>query len=265
MVAVLGIAYDDASSYLKGAASAPAAIRHVEKEGSSNLFAENGIEVRNGLTYEDLGDVHFHQEDPLSVVNAIRDRVTSILAGRQKILAFGGDHSISFPVVDAVSSKYSNLHILHFDAHADLYDMYDDSPYSHACPFARIMESGKIASLTQVGIRTLEPHQTEQAKRFGVRQIEMKSFSMDFITDLEGPLYISFDMDALDPAFAPGVSHFEPGGLSTRDVISIIQKINVPIFGADIVEYNPARDFHNMTAMVAYKIFKELIAAMSSH
>ncbi len=262
MIAVLGIPYDDASSYLKGPALAPAAIRQMQKEGASNLYAENGSEIRNGLSYADQGDVHFHQEDPDSIFQSIKERVSAILKTNEKILSFGGDHSITYPVIDAIREKYNDLHILHFDAHADLYDRYDDSQFSHACPFARIMESSGIASLTQVGIRTLEPHQIVQAKRFGVRQIQMNSFSTDFLAELKGPLYISFDMDALDPAFAPGVSHYEPGGLSTREVIHMIQQINVPVIGADIVEYNPVRDSHHMTAMVAYKIFKELVAKM---
>lgn len=264
MIAVLGIPYDDASSYLKGPALAPSAIRQMESEGSSNQLSENGTAIRSDHAYTDLGDVHFKQRDPQSIFETIRDHVATALTTNEKILVFGGDHSVSYPVVDAVRQKYSNLHILHFDAHADLYDIFDDNPYSHACPFARIMESGRIASLTQVGIRTLDHHQREQAKRFGVRQIEMKTFSTDYIKDLKGPLYISLDLDVLDPAHAPGLSHYEPGGVTTRDLISMIQQITVPVIGADIVEYNPVRDINHMTAMVAYKLFKELIAKMIS-
>ena len=112
------------------------------------------------------------------------------------------------------------------DAHADLYDNFDDNPYSHASPFARLMESGKINSLTQVGIRTFNTHQREQAEKFGVRVIEMKDFGFSFIKDLQAPLYISLDMDVLDPAFAPGISHHEPGGMTTRDLLKIIQSIS---------------------------------------
>ena len=90
----------------------------------------------------------------------------------------------------------------------------------------------------------------------------MKHFHFDFLKSLQTPLYISVDLDVLDPAFAPGVSHHEPGGLTTRELIHMLQNIPVPIVGADIVEYNPTRDSNNMTAMVAYKVFKELAAAM---
>jgi arginase family enzyme len=90
----------------------------------------------------------------------------------------------------------------------------------------------------------------------------MKYFNTDFIIKLKSPLYISIDLDVLDPAFAPGISHHEPGGMTTRELINIIQKIEVNIIGADIVEYNPIRDVNNMTAMVGYKILKELISKM---
>jgi len=90
----------------------------------------------------------------------------------------------------------------------------------------------------------------------------MKDFNTDFISSLQAPLYVSLDIDVLDPAFAPGISHHEPGGMSTRQLIEIIQQIKVPIVGADIVELNPKRDINNMTAMVAYKLFKELASKM---
>ena len=114
----------------------------------------------------------------------------------------------------------------------------------------------------QVGIRTLNPHQREQAARFGVEVIEMKNWQPDTNLHLEGPAYLSIDMDCLDPAFAPGVSHHEPGGFTTRDVISIIQGLNVPVVGADLVEFNPARDPSGITAAVAAKLTKELLAVL---
>ena len=90
----------------------------------------------------------------------------------------------------------------------------------------------------------------------------MKDFNYHFLQTLQSPLYISLDLDVLDPAFAPGLSHHEPGGMTTRELIKVIQSIPVTIVGADIVEYNPSRDINNMTAMVAYKLFKELASKM---
>ena len=262
MIKCIGIPYDQNSSFLKGPAYAPERIRLMEREGSANIYAENGLAVEKGVVYEDEGDIVFDSLNPADAFQTIRGRIAALLAGGDKVLSIGGDHSVSWPVVDAFTDRYPGLHVLHIDAHGDLYENFDNNPYSHASPFARIMEAGKVASLTQVGIRTLSTHQREQARRYGVRIVEMNRFNFDFIADLKGPLYISFDMDALDPAFAPGVSHHEPGGMSTRDALRIIQSVEAPIVGADLVEYNPMRDINHVTAMTGYKLMKELIARM---
>jgi arginase len=262
MLKVIGIPYDSNSSFLKGPSLAPNRIRLMEKEGSANAFAENGVEILNNINYEDIGDIYFESTNAEKAFNTIKAKIGSLIVDKTKVVSIGGDHSVSYPIISAFADKYAGLNILHFDAHSDLYDNFDDNPYSHASPFARIMEGGKIKSLTQVGIRTLNTHQREQAEKFGVKMIEMKDFSFDFIQYLKSPLYISLDLDVLDPAFAPGISHHEPGGMSTRELLKIIQNLNVNIVGADIVEYNPIRDINNMTAMVGYKMLKELIAKM---
>ena len=146
------------------------------------------------------------------------------------------------------------------DAHPDLYDSLLDNKYSHASPFARLMESGKIKKLIQVGIRTLNKHQREQAERFDVEIHEMRDLSRVDKINFEGPVFCSVDLDALDPAFAPGVSHFEPGGMSTRYLLDLLRTFKGDLVGADIVEFNPRRDFHDLTAMVGAKILKELIS-----
>ena len=262
MISVLGIPFDANSSFLRGAALAPARIRLMDSEGSANAFSELGSEIKAGHSYHDLGDLKFESADPAKAFDIIKSAIAKELASNRKVLSLGGDHSVSYPIIDAYSEHYPNLHVLHLDAHTDLYDNFENNPYSHASPFARLLENGKVQSLTQVGIRTLTNHQRDQAKRFQVKIIEMKDFNFDFINHLQGPVYISLDLDVLDPAFAPGVSHHEPGGLSTRQLLQLLQNIKVPVVGADIVEYNPTRDVHNMTAMVAYKLLKELIAIM---
>ena len=105
-------------------------------------------------------------------------------------------------------------------------------------------------------------HQDEQARRFGVEVIDMKHIAAVKKLSFDGPVYISLDMDCLDPAFAPGVSHHEPGGMSTRELLEIIQNLEGDIVGADIVEFNPDRDINGMTGMVAGKLLKELIAGI---
>jgi len=124
------------------------------------------------------------------------------------------------------------------------------------------MEAGLARRLVQVGIRTLNAQQKAQAEKFGVEIIQMAEWQPGMALNLTGPLYLSLDLDGLDPAFAPGVSHHEPGGLTTREVINLIQTIDVPLVGADIVELNPVRDVVGMTTAVAAKLLKEIVVKL---
>jgi agmatinase len=175
-------------------------------------------------------------------------------------IAMGGDHSVTYPVVRALAQRFGPLQILHFDAHPDLYDDFQGNRRSHASPFARIMEDRLASRLVQVGIRTLNRHQREQAGRFGVEIVPMRGFEASRVPVLAAPLYVSIDLDGLDPAYAPGVSHHEPGGLSVRDVLSVLERQQADLVGADVVELNPDRDIHDMTAVVAAKLVRELAA-----
>lgn len=254
-IALQGICYDAGSSYLRGPAQAPPLIRSAYCSPSSNFYAEDGLEVHPGI-FRDSED--HSMTDYLSIEAITRQT----LGNKMPLISLGGDHSISYPILKAIHSIYGPLQLLHIDAHADLYEEFDGNPYSHACPFARIMEDGLASKLVQLGIRTLNRHQQEQADRYGVEQYgagELPSFSE---LGLSGPLYISLDLDALDPAYAPGVSHMEPGGFSSRQIINLLQQVDAPVVGADLVEYNPERDINGMTAMVAAKLFKELAAAI---
>jgi arginase len=259
-VTVLGMPYDENSSFMHGPASAPARIREVLNAGSANLCSESEIDLSIEPRFHDLGDLDLLSGTTL--FEQIEKAITDLLEREVYVLSLGGDHSITYPVLKAYGKKHKKLDILHLDAHPDLYDEFEDNRFSNACPFARIMEENLALRLVQIGIRTMNPHQRAQAERFGVEVIEMKKWHPDIPLDFEGPVYLSLDMDALDPAFAPGVSHHEPGGLSTRDVLQIIQGIRAPIVGADIVEFNPKRDPSGITAMAAAKFLKEIAARM---
>jgi len=262
MIKLLGIPFDANSSFLRGPAKGPEVIRQMHKQGASNPSSEFGSVLDFSGKIHDVGDLYFDSEDPQSAFGTIVNQVSLLIADGAKLITLGGDHSITYPIIQAFSGRYNSLHILHFDAHSDLYHSFDNNFYSHASPFARIMEEKLVASLIQVGLRTLCTHQRHQVAKYSIKTIEMKDFQTGFINDLEGPLYLSIDLDVLDPAFAPGVSHHEPGGLSSRELLTCLQKITVPIVGADIVEYNPDRDINLQTAMVAYKVLKEVCAIM---
>ena len=143
-----------------------------------------------------------------------------------------------------------------------MYDEFEGNRLSHACPFARIMESGLAKRLVQVGIRAMNGLQREQAREFGVEIAEIRGVPAYEKLKAAGPVYVSFDMDTLDPAFAPGVSHREPGGMSVREAVAHLHAIEGEIVGADVVEYNPVRDLGDMTATVAAKIVKEILGQM---
>jgi agmatinase len=260
MVAILGVPLDENSSFMRGPALAPPRIREVLHAGSMNLCTENGMDLGLEARVKDLGDLAL--DGGLLALKQIESAVMGLVERDARVLSLGGDHSVTYPIVRAYAQHGPQLSILHFDAHPDLYAEYEGNRYSNACPFARIMEEKLATRLVQVGIRTMNPHQQSQAKRFGVEVIDMRQWQSGLRPDLEGPVYLSLDMDALDPAFAPGVSHHEPGGLSTREVIQLIQNLTVPVVGADIVEFNPGRDPLGITAMAAAKLLKEIAACM---
>ena len=258
-VAIIGIPWDENSSFMRGPAEAPPLIRAAFASESANLWSETGIDF-GATPIFDAGDV-----EPLSVaptISRIAESIEALLDQDYRPIALGGDHAITYPAVKAFAKKYPRLSILHFDAHPDIYEEFQGNRYSHACPFARIMEEGLVERLVQVGIRTATGHQREQIARFGVEVVEMKDFRDDLRLEFDTPVYISFDIDGLDPAFAPGVSHREPGGLSTRQALNVIQRLNAPIAGADIVEFNPRMDSTGMTAIVCAKLLKEIAARM---
>ena len=257
-VRLIGLPTDSHSSFLRGAAAAPAAIRAALSSDHSNMAAENGLELGIDLPFEDGGDLPL-DEGP-GDVERIRSAVAAAARAGAMPLCLGGDHMVSYPAVAGVAAVHGPVNILHFDAHPDIYEDFGGDPLSHASPFARILERGLAKRLVQVGIRTLNRHCRAQVERYGVELVEMRDFAPGAVPIPEGPLYVSVDLDALDPAFALGVSHHEPGGLSVRELMAVLHRVSGPVVGADLVEYNPSRDVGGVTATVASKLVKELAA-----
>ncbi len=263
---LLGLPYDASSSFLRGPAAAPPLIREQLWSAATNPWSEALIDISAPGALADAGDLELPALAPTAEVRErIEAGVAAVYAAGGRVIALGGDHSVTFPVLRAVGPRFPGLTLLHIDAHPDLNDIFEGDRFSHACPFARILEEvdeGRIAHLVQVGIRTMSGHQRAQADRFGVEVIDMRAWSGGARPTLTGPLYLSLDLDGLDPAFAPGVSHQEPGGLTVRDVITLIQNLPGPIAGADVVELNPLRDLGGTTARVAAKLVKEIASRM---
>lgn len=259
-ISLLGIPHDANSSFVRGPAEAPPLIRSELWSNAANTWTETGVDIGVEGLIRDLGDIAFDgSRDDWEV---IEERATEALNGGGALISLGGDHAVSHPLLRAVRRRYPQLGILHIDAHPDIYHDFQGNPRSHASPFARIMEEGLADRLVSVGIRTVTEHQRRQAERFGVELIEARHFHDGLHLQWSTPLYLSLDIDGIDPAFAPGVSHREPGGLSTRQVINLIHAIDQPLVAADVVEYNPRCDLAGMTATVAAKLVREIAGMM---
>ena len=261
---LLGLPYDASSSFLRGPAAAPPLIRKQLWSEATNPWSETLIDISVAGALADAGDLEL-PPDSAAARERIEAGVAAVCDAGGRVIALGGDHSVTYPVLRAVGPRFPGLTLLHIDAHPDLNDRFAGDRFSHACPFARILEEGLVARLVQVGIRTMSGHQRAQADRFAVEVLDMRAWSAGVRPSsaaLAGPVYLSLDLDGIDPAFAPGVSHQEPGGLSVRDVITLIQHLPGPIVGADVVELNPRCDLGGTTARVAAKLVKEIASRM---
>ena len=257
---LIGVPTDQNSSFERGAAFGPASIRDALWSDRGNLSTQSGLEIGIDIDLIDKGDLHLSDTDCASDDMFIKVAITEAMEAGAVPISLGGDHAVTYPLVAAIAEIHGPVSILHFDAHPDLYANFEENPRSHASPFARIMEGGHATRLVQVGIRTLTRHCHDQAERFGVEILPMSGFRADLVPILEGPLYISVDLDGIDPSEAPGVAHPEPGGLTLREVLACLAKQKARIVGADIVELNPARDVNNVTAILAAKLVRELAA-----
>ncbi|WP_088308922.1 agmatinase family protein [Novosphingobium sp. B 225] len=262
-IELIGLPSDSNSSFERGAAMAPPLIRAALWSDRGNLACENGMEVGRDFELRDRGDLQLLEqpEDDGLIAAAVSD----VVASGAVPLVLGGDHAMTHPVVRALHAVHGPLTILHVDAHPDLYADFESNPRSHASPFARIMEAGLARRLAQVGIRTMNAHCREQAARYGVEVLPMADFAASKVPVLEGPLYISIDLDGIDPGEAPGVSHPEPGGLTVREVLAVLRRQTARVIGADVVEYNPRFDSNERTAIVAAKLVRELAALIAQN
>jgi agmatinase len=231
---------------------------------AGNAWSERGIEVWPSARVIDHGDLRV---TPVTAsrrpLEQIERGVTAALSVTPRLVVLGGDHAVTYPVLRAVAAVHGPVSVLHFDAHPDLYPELQGNRYSHACPFARSLEDGLIDRLVQVGIRSHAPVQAEVARRHDVQA--WRAWEVGRLKPLRfrSPLYVSIDLDALDPAFAPGVSHREPGGLSVRQVLDVLAAARAPrLVGGDVVELNPDCDFDGLTVAVAARLARELLATM---
>lgn len=259
-VALIGFPWDASSSYARGAAQGPAVIRSTLFSEASSPYSLSGEDIRKAINAYDFADL---PEDPAQCRDAITARIATAIKAGRKPMSLGGDHSVTYPILRAMRDVHGPVNVFHIDAHPDLYESFEGDPYSHACPFARAIEDNCIGNLVQLGIRSASPQQRQFGKERGVVMLGAEEIDAVPYDRLCAPLYVSIDLDGIDPAFAPGVSHQEPGGLTTREVLKALSNLPDAPVGADVVELNPTFDVNMATAHVAARLVKELTALMA--
>jgi agmatinase len=266
-LALVGLPDDSQSSFLRGPAEGPCSIRSEYDGRCYNSVTELGVDLA-GLVF-DGGDwpsgASFEETR-----NNYRERASALF--ERGVIPFfaGGDHAVTIPIGEALTALGKPVHVVQIDAHPDLYPELDGSPRSHACVAARLLEMNHIASVTQYGIRTLNRIQQAVADRHGrltmfhAREL-MGELPAPPPIDEHSAVYVSVDLDGIDPAFAPGVSHPVPGGLSSRQVLNLLQSLPGKLVGMDVVELNPSRDHGGNTAVLAARLLHEGMGVATAH
>ena len=248
------------SSFRHGCASGPQHIRLAYDGNCYNSTTEAGVDLAG--TIADLGDLPSKSSWELTARSYQEFAAWLWQIGKIPFFA-GGDHAVTVPLIAALAEIGEPVHLIQIDAHPDLYLDYEGSRNSHACSISRALEMSHVASVTQLGIRTMNASQMPQFERYRDR-IHMFS-ARDLIGELPAlsnipagaPVYLTVDLDGFDPAFAPGVSHPVPGGLTSRQVLNFIQQANWKLVGMDVVEVNPEVDVNHQTAILAARVLHE--------
>ncbi len=256
---IVGIPYDLKTTYRAGTSKGPDAIRKNSTVRSINSFSERGVDLSEDTNIRDAGNIQ-PDEDTEKFIKTVEDHIYEITKSGSIPVSLGGDHSVTYPVVKGVHKHFKELNIVWLDAHPDVYEDYEGDLYSHACPLARILELDGIKDVIQGGIRATTRKLNEKIKSSGIKVYDPVHFNDMHGLTLDGPVYLSIDIDVLDPAYAPGVGTPVPGGMTTRDIINFIHSTDMDIVGFDLVEVNPDFDQSFITASVAAKIIIETIA-----
>ncbi len=280
---VLGIPWDASSSYRKSSAKAPDVIRQATSGELYNPYTENNVNIKDKWLIFDAGDVEISSNDAMNSRKEVLTTLSEIYDAKKnpRFLFLGGDHLITYFSIYSLSElgffHGDTTGILYLDAHPDLYYQYKGNLYSHACVLRRILDQTKInpKNIIQIGIRASTKEQREFAINAGIKSITKNEFlekkpenivnmiKEKFAGSVDR-IYLSIDLDILDPAYAPGLGNPEPGGLTTRELVSFIQELsNLPISAFDVVELSPAYDQSNITAFATAKVIKETLGILN--
>jgi guanidinobutyrase / D-arginase len=275
-VAVVGVPFDGGTSYRPGARFGPAAIR----QGSRLLRPYNP--AQDALPFElaqvvDAGDIVGSPFDVEAAVSQIQAGANALLHGGGRLVAVGGDHTIALPLLRATAERHGPLALVHFDAHLDTWDTYFGQRYTHGTPFRRAWEEGLLRrdQTVHVGLRGPLYSGTDLEEDTGmgfaqvttddVARLGVAAIADQLLTRVgDAPVYVSVDIDVLDPAHAPGTGTPEAGGLTSRELLALVRALHAAsVVGADIVEVSPAYDHAEITAIAASHVLYELVTLMA--
>lgn len=276
-VAILGVPYDSSTSYRSGTRFGPRSIREQSLLlwGYNNALQVKPLEV---LRVVDAGDVDVVPPSIVDTHRAIDNHIRRWLDVGAQVITVGGDHSLSLPALRAQAAKHGPVALIHFDAHPDTWDSeYPNQKYSHGTPFIRAIEEGLVdaAAYVQLGIRgpTAGPSDYEDALRLGAKMITLDDFrrigleaSIRTLRETVGdrPVYVTLDIDCVDPAFAPGTGTPEVGGLTSWEILQLVRGLaGLKLVGGDVVEVSPPYDHAGITAILAANLVFELLSLLA--
>jgi agmatinase len=276
-VAILGVPFDSGTTYRPGARFGPAHIRAASKLLRPYHFPLDVFPFA-AQQVADAGDVGVNPFDIAEALATIESAVSALRGNGATVLALGGDHTIALPALRALSREYGKVAVLHFDAHLDTWDTYFGAPYTHGTPFRRASEEGLIdmERSQHIGIRgpLYGRHDLEDDAVLGFQIVRSDDYQVDGVASVVermrsrlggGPVYVSVDIDVLDPAYAPGTGTPEAGGLTSRELLHTLRGLaGLDIVGADIVEVAPAYDHAEITGIAAAHAAYELLSVLAA-
>lgn len=273
---ILGVPFDGGSTYRSGSRMAPSRIREISSLGRG-FHMTSQQDLFQTLKVCDGGDAPVNPISLQKTYQALEAFYQPLFKTNKKILSVGGDHSITLPLLRAAHKTYGKLNLVHFDAHYDTYPAaYGDEDYHHGTFVRHAIEEGLLNCVFQFGIRGpltsaqdmdfIKKHQ-DKIKVFTMDDIKSSSFQQSLpqiFSQLKTPTYLSFDVDCLDPAFAPGTGTPLPGGLSSYEAQQVLRQLKIPkLIGADVVEVSPAYDHGDITSVVAVAMMFEILNLMA--
>lgn len=275
-VAVVGVPFDGGVSYRPGARFGPSHVR----QSSRLLRPFNPAQAVSPFAAQQVVDAGDLAVNPFSIETAIRDverGARGLLERATRLVAIGGDHTMALPLLRATAARHGPVAVVHFDAHLDTWDTYFGAPHTHGTPFRRASEEGLLDRSGCVHVGTRGPlysqHDLADDRELGFAVVsapELDDLGASGVAERiasrvgDRAVYVSVDIDVLDPAFAPGTGTPEAGGLTSRELLSIVRSLSsLRILGADVVEVSPAYDHAEMTGIAASHVLYDLISAMA--